>query len=504
MLLARLFAFAFFSMADTQQKNSPAYQCAAYNLMARNWQIVNDVRQGTLRLRDTGSRYLPIEPAEDTSDYSIRRSRAIFFNAYERALSGLVGMVFRKEPKLGADVPEAIRGREDQGKIEGLVENIDLAGTHWTVFAKEVFTDAVNEGHSFIYVDMPPALPDGATLADERAAERRPYWVKYEANQAINWRVDSRGRLTQITFKECSYEPSGEYGEEEVIRYRVLKPGEWSLYREVTTDRGQTTIIEEQRGVTSLSEIPVAVIYSRKTGNLTSKPPLLDLALINLAHFQKYSDYSIYLHICSRPVLWFRGRDKSKKVEAIGPYTFFDVADDNGAVGFAETSGSALGAARQDLIDLQEQMAILGLSLLAKKTPNKTATAETLDHVKEESDLATAARSLKDGLEQALRFTAQYLDPRAATGGSVELGATIEEMTLSSQEIQAYSGMVASNQLSLETLWQMLSRAGRLPESFDTEQERQKIEQAIAEQTARSVTLGAAALADFDRGNVSI
>ncbi len=462
-------------------KNNPSFCNAAYNQMMLAWQILRDTCAGTLELRKQKAKYLPIEPAEDGRDFSIRTSRAIFFNAVERTLHGLVGMVFRKEPKFGEDVPEFIRGREgSEGNREGLAENIDNAGTHWTVFAKEVFTDAVRDGHAFIYVDMPPALPEGSTLADERAARRRPYWVSYCVDQAVNWRVQSyngQTRLTQITFKERSYEPDGIYGEKEVIRYRVLSPGSWELWREVKEGNNQDQYILEQSGLSSLSEIPVAVVYSRKLGHLISKPPLLDLALINICHYQKYSDYSTYLHISSRPVLWFRGRTVDKKIEVIGPYTAFDVDAQNGLVDFAETTGAALGAARQDLMDLQEQMAMLGLSIVASKEPTpKTATEEVLDVVRESSDLVTAARSLKDALELALLFTAQYLDPNATTGGSVELGATIEELSIPPQEFQTYSNMVATKQLSLDTLWSLMARAGKLPEEFDADEEKERIE----------------------------
>jgi hypothetical protein len=93
-------------------KSQPNYCCAAYEAMARAWAIMRDTCAGTLHLRDQGSRYLPIEPAEDTRDFEIRRSRANFFNAVGRTLHRLVGLVFRKEPTLGDDAPEAIRGRE--------------------------------------------------------------------------------------------------------------------------------------------------------------------------------------------------------------------------------------------------------------------------------------------------------------------------------------------------------------------------------------------------------
>jgi hypothetical protein len=173
-------------------KNQPNYCCAAYKTMERAWAIMRDTCAGTIHLRDQGSRYLSIEPAEDTRDFEIRRSRAIFFNAVERMLHGLVGLVFSKEPTLGDDAPEATRGREvtdTASALEGHWENIDLAGTHGSVFCKEVFTDAVRDGHAAILVDMPPPMPEGATLADERQAGRRPHWVSYRADQIINWRT---------------------------------------------------------------------------------------------------------------------------------------------------------------------------------------------------------------------------------------------------------------------------------------------------------------------------
>jgi hypothetical protein len=172
--------------------------------MARAWAIMRDTCAGTLHLRDQGSRYLPIEPAEDTRDFEIKRSRAIFFNAVERTLNGLVGMVFRKEPKFGDDVPEATRGREAaEIAVEGHWENIDNAGAHGSVFCKEVFIDAMRDGHAAILVDMPPPLPEGATLTDERNAGRRPYWVSYRADQIINWRttiVNGQTRPDPVVF----------------------------------------------------------------------------------------------------------------------------------------------------------------------------------------------------------------------------------------------------------------------------------------------------------------
>jgi hypothetical protein len=121
-------------------KNQPNCCCAAYKAMERAWAIMRDTCAGTLHMRDQGSKYLPIEPAEDARDFEIRRSRAIFFNAVERTLHGLVGLVFHKEPKLGDDAPVAIRGREATDTapaLEGHWENIDLTGPHVAHYARE-------------------------------------------------------------------------------------------------------------------------------------------------------------------------------------------------------------------------------------------------------------------------------------------------------------------------------------------------------------------------------
>jgi hypothetical protein len=495
--------------------------------MAPSWKIMADVTAGTLHLRTcdslTNGFYLPPEPAEKSEHYSYRKSRAIFFQATDRTLNGLVGMVFRNDPKLTKTVPEKIRGREatdDQSELEGQWENIDNAGTHGAVFCKEVFIDAMRDGHAAILVDMPPPLPEGSTLEDERREGRRPYWVNYKADQIINWRVsvvNGQARLDLIVFRECSQEPDGEYGEKEVVRYRVLRrklvdvetsPGVigqevqvvWELYREVKNETtGEKDVVldpDTPGGATSLPEIPVAIIYGRKKGFLKSQPPLLDLALINIAHYQKYSDFSIYLHIASRPILWFKNRNTNVTVEVMSAYKAIDVGSD-GHVDYAETTGAALGAASQDIKDLEERMSILGLSLLVKRTgAQTTATEERNDQIEESSDLETAARSMRDAIEQCLKFHAQYLNPKAASGGSVELGASLDALTLTPEEMTFWTNAVAAGLYSHETVWEVIGKGGKHPAGWTVEKEKQRLKESLK----MKADMAEIAVRNFDRG----
>lgn len=498
--------------------NSPAYECAEYRKQIPDLETVRDLRAGTRTLRDKGAQYLPPEPAEESRDYVIRLNRAVCFNAYDRAVSSMTGLVFRREPRLEDDVPVEIRGQEEAegvAEIEGIAERIDRRGVHWTVFAKELTDAAIHEGHAFLFVDMPPVLPEGASLADQRAAGLRPYWVQYRKDQAVNWREEN-GRLTQITFREITTEPDGPFGEKEVTRYRVLRPGTWEIWIEQKDEQGRMIVVPEigtdgrpRAGQTPLSEIPVAVASSTRHSALCTTPKLLDLALINLLHYAESSDYRIYLHLSSRPVLWMTGYDKP--VAHIGPYSHFKLKD-GGQMQFAETSGAALGAARQDLMDLQEQMALLSLSMLAGEKPANTATEELLDSVKEESDLMTVARSVKDALESALKWTAQYLEAGRVfnaspaqialiSGGSVDLGSKMEDLVLPPEEMRVYSEM-AGRVFSTQTVRKMIANARReaMPEDYTEEDEEAQLRAEQAAASLQAQTLGAAALASFDRG----
>ncbi len=474
------------------KKNQPDYHHPAHEEMESAWEIVDAVERGTLYLRSRGEDYLQRNFAETDGAYAYRLSSAILFNAFARTKNALVGMVFKRDVKLADDNPQQI---VDQW------ENIDNAGTHGAVFAKEFFGKMMRDGHAAILVDMPPALAAGATLADERATNRRPYWVMYEADQIVNWRtqiINGQTVLTMVVFEEETLEPDGEYGVEEICRYRVFRRQNgavsWQLYREIEDKDGKEKLILEQEGATNLTEIPVAIGYSRKTGLMTSSPPLLDIALLNLAHYNKYSDFSTLLHL-TLPILCRKGFDPSIENLAIGPYTVIDTTTD-GNVWYAEPSGNGLKPQAEDLKEREDRMSKLGLALISSKTPskNQTATETILDNLQEQSDLATAARSCQDALELALSFHAQYLGLEA---GSVELGSASSELTLTPEKMKLLIEAVGASVLSVETVQDIFARAGELPEDFDAQAEAQRIE-------AKQANFGEQALQLFDRGQAPV
>ncbi len=458
------------SATGKQDKSRADFKVAAYSAMSRAWTIVSDLAEGTMQIRARDRAYLPQEPAEDNGAYQSRLSRSVFFNCFRRTVQALVGMIFRKAPSLNEDVPPQIKQH---------LENVDLAGTHLSVFLRQVFTDAVRDGHAFMYVDMNTGLNESVetqgvepTLADDASTNRRPYWVEYRACQAMNWRVelvDGQATLAQITFEEKTMEEDGAYGEREVVRYRVLRPGSWELFKVGPRKK----LIPDGNGVTSLSYIPLSVVYSNQVAPLVSSPPLLELAYLNIKHYQLTSDLDNVVHLTCVPLLWARDRDTESQMMQIGAAIMIDLKGQYSELGYAEITGNGIDKAQTRIDKCERQMAVMGLEMLAEKdNTNQTATEINVNSAQSNSELSLMATSLQYAAECCLGFHAEYMELKGEKpGGSITLNVEYDRLVLSPEKIRVLKELVVDQILTPETLLNLLMRAGELPDDFNISEE---------------------------------
>jgi hypothetical protein len=159
----------------------------------------------------------------------------------------------------------------------------------------------------------------------------------------------------------------------------------------------------------------------------------------------------------------------------VGPKVGVKVPE-GGYFKYAETTGAALGATAEQIKQFETQMAREGMSMLQHETrAAETAEAKRIDKSEQDAALAVAARSLQDAYEQALSFHAQ-MRGLGDSGGSVTVNRDFEKLTLDAQQVDAYAKLVASNAMSLDTLWKILADGGVLPDDFDAELERTQLE----------------------------
>lgn len=412
-------------------ENTVATKHRGYDDFYKRRVIYQDVIAGTLRLRgksdgtttpQVATTYLPKFPKESQSSYEFRRDTATLFNLTKKAREMMVGMVCQSEIELQGDVAS---------EIKLLCENINNEGDHLDVFARKAFESAF-EGYAAILVDAPAATAQDSE--QERILGLRPYFVLYSADQIWNWRyrinaVSKKKELAMIVFREANDEPDGRYKSKSVVRYRefgvVTVPGAakeqvyWQLWKEVDVDGfGQKVVQLEASGLLDrLTQIPVGVL-----GTLGEAPPLLDVALKNIEHFQTYSDYKSIIHKTCTPMPVAKGMGADGTVP-IGGDIMIKVPVD-GDFSFAEPAGSSIGVTREALQDIQQHIARLTMSLLADKTANVdlSATEAIIDNIGETAELRVMARNLQDTIELCFGHTAEYLGKPRVDGGSIVLG----------------------------------------------------------------------------------
>ena len=458
--------------------------------MGEDLTVVRDIEMGYSRVKEQNVKYLPSHPKEEPGNYSIRLNRPAFFNAFARTTGGLTGMVFRRNPVLQDDVRDEIKAHW---------ENIDNAGTHGDVFAKRVFHDAIVAGHAGILVDFPQSTPGLEEKIGGRAEELdsglRPFWRHILKENIISWRTRTvKGKLvlTQLVLNEPTVLADGEYGEKEVERYRVLRLGNagtekepregvmWDLFE--SAEKSATPKRIEGGEMKGVTEIPFVPVYANETDFLQSKPPLMDLAWLVIAHYQTNSDMLHAAHIANTPIPVLYGFGIDGTV-VLGINTVLKTDNEEAKAEWLETTGGAINTTKAILADMRTEMSVLGLGILERRPMTaETATAKRIDRSEKDSQLSAAARSLEDGIERALGFHAQFMGvaEENGDGGSVQLNRDYQELSLTPEQIRVYSDVVEKHQLSPETLWNILIEGNALPANFSVEEELTKVK-AMAE-----------------------
>jgi len=411
-----------------------------------HWILIEDLLQGTYGMRRKHRRYLPQEPRELDESYDNRLARSVCPPYYIRLERMLAGMLTRKPVRLD-DTADVIREQ---------LFDVDLQGNDLNVWTYETARKMVRYGHVGVLVDAPA---DGG----------RPYWVTYTPRQILGWRTETKEGaqvLTQLRLQETVIVPDGEYGEKAVEQIRVLTPGEYRLHQR--QDSGEFAVVDEGR--TSLSEIPFSVAYAQRHGFMESRPPLEDIAELNLKTYQIQSDLDNQLHISAVPMLAFYGFPSAAEEVSAGPGEAIAFPAD-GRAEYIEPAGKSFEAQFRRLEQLALQINELGLSaVLGQKLTAETAEAKRIDRSQGDSTMMVIAQNVQDMIDNSLQFHAQYLGNEAAAGSAYVnrdfLGARLEP-----QDIQALLSLYTAGTISQETLLTELAEGDVLGDNFDVEEE---------------------------------
>lgn len=412
-------------------------------------------------------RYLPQPNAEDLSQANIERYRAyviraVFYNVTDRTLEGMAGQLFLRDPQVKLP-PE----------VEILKLNSDGGGLTLDQSAYRTVRHVISYGRAGILVDFP--VQDGpVTKADIAKGDIQPTITIYNPWDIINWRTEQRGSkkvLTLVTLREVIDE-EGDDGFQltTMEQYRVLK-----------LDKTGTHVVEvykkQSKGFSSvpdatynptdasgkpLTEIPFKFIGSENNEPSPNKPPLYNLASVNIAHYRNSADYeeSCFIVGQATPVLSGLTQDWVDNVLK-GHVTFGSRAAIQLPVG---GKAELLQAAENSLPfeamkHKEDQMVAIGAKLVQLQRKSSSATEKIIETTSESSLLMNVSLNVSQAFEWAISIATGFLS-KAKAEVKYQLNRDFDLTSMTSDDQNALIKEWQSAALSFKEMRAGLRKAG--------------------------------------------
>ena len=459
------------------------YTRGDYNAALPSWELVADVVAGEEKVKAKGEQYLPNpsavedDPGEKRAVYDRYKQRASFYNVTGHTLQGLIGAVFRKDPELS--VP---------GAIQYVDSDVDGAGVSIYQQSQQALAAVMEEGRVGLLADY-PQTDAPASRADQNAGLVRANIAKYDAKQITNWRTTKVGGahlLSLVVLHETAEEvaPDG-FSVDEIEQYRELrlvgglyrvtvwraneKGTAWEIYEQYIPKRGNGA---------PWNRIPFTFVGAQNNDSSIDKAPLLELATLNITHYQIQASWYNSLHYVGQGQPWMAGLTHQwvEMLEEKGGVLFGSRAPmmlpEGGSFGIAEMK-SDTGLAEEPG-KIEERMRSLGAKLMQAGSAIKTATEVNSDDAAQHSALSLASANVSEAYTQCLEWCAEFMG--ASGDVSYLLNQDLVEHKLDAQLIKEIVVAWMSGSVPESDVWAYFRRTGLIDSEKTDEQVREELE----------------------------
>lgn len=426
----------------------------------KSLKIVNDLYTGSEAIKGTGE-YLTKFQLETQDNFVRRLQNAYLYNYFKKTINNLTSILIRKS---------AIFTIETE-KMRYLETNIDNQGSSLNSFLKLVTKNVLIDGISWIWADATTA-PE--TM--ERKYEQRVFLKNIKATQILSLKTENIGGsniLTQAVIKESYKKYTDDFAYKNVDRFIVLKTDKIAVY-----ERNGVAYKEIYKIHNDLGYIPLYPIYAEKTGLYASEIPFLDLAYLNIKHFNETSNYDNIKTLACVPVpLVFSENEFDDKVlnkngVSIGVSTALSFKDKT-KEGFqwSQVDAGCMQELRANLKDLEDKMEGLSFSILSRASFNTATEAEIADN-QSGLFLIEIVHSLEDCFRKCFQTFSDFTNIDIKY--KLDLNKDFNSRLLSKDYISTLIDLRSRNLISTDTLWNTLVK-GEIIDIKDYEAERDKI-----------------------------
>ena len=408
---------------EVENTDTVAATSTAYNEMQvlGEWILLNDLWGGTRSMRIARDLWLPRNEKESETNYNARLLRSFLFNGFRDTIEETAAKPLSKD----IVVEGIIDNTQLPDQIRDLHLDVDRSGTTLQEFTKDSLIDGLKYGVTHALIDF-PEMPMGLNLEQENILKPQSIWVNVSPPDLLGWRFDGNKELEQIRLVETKVASvsGSDYLDERIRFIRVVNKHTWELWRETTDENGVKKFELETEGINSLGKVPLKTFYSSKLGALTGVSPFLNLAWLNLAHWQSNSEQRNILRIARVVNIVQTGLtdDEISKSTTLGTDSIHRFMNENADMKFVEHSGKAIGAGAADLKNLEEQMETMGLKIVSTtRTGSVTATEIGQKSSKTSNLIQQWIRDLENYIEGCYHLSADWMKTTLPEDFKVEI-----------------------------------------------------------------------------------
>jgi hypothetical protein len=420
-----------------------------------------DCYEGQKAIHEAKETYLPklAGTTQTVKDrYEAYLSRTLFLNGFGKTVDVFTGMIFRKPVQIKSGSDEVKKKVEE----EHIGENQKL-----TDLIIEIVNDVLISGKGGILVDHGSVEGENPTLEDAKrqGVEAKLTYFPYES--IIDW--GDNYYILEETITE--YLNNDIFEKKEIIQRIVLDLDESGKYRQRYYEQleNPSSEVEKDKWVLQRTESPTVngksldfiPFYEIKIGK---KPLLIDLANINIQHYQVYADYRNGIHYTGFPQPVIIGHNPgrnsggSSKEYVIGSDVAWNFKETSAKVQYLEYQGAGLQYPESLLGKLEDKMAQFGSRILIEeKKANETARKAEIDRSGEGSLLSLVSIVVSSQLTKAVRMQLTW-NGSADSDIKIELNQDFIEGTPDPELLKELFASLIGGAISYDTFWSNIQR----------------------------------------------
>lgn len=426
-------------------------------------------------------------PAQELDEYKFYVYNTRFFNAFERTVEVLIGFFFYRDPKV--NIPSS---------MQPIMDNIDRRGSTFLDFAKKTAYEILRVGRCGVLVDYPRVVTERAlTKADAKKLGLRPFLRFYKTEDIMNWEftiIDNVRTLSRVVLRELV----GPYAWTQTALVRVLElvpedadefgvPTAWhyqsslfqlektkeTFFMKRTGDMFNSAELLDQASPTKadgsfFTEIPFRFAGLTCDQTEVQRPPLLDIANLNIDHYRKSADISSALFHCAHPTPIFCGFtfDNNQTVR-LGARQGITTKDPAAHASYLELNGQSITEIRKERDSIMMELSSAGAKIMINASAGSNQTAET-SRIQASGDTAimnTLSSTLSQFFTQLLTIMGQWLQEAAAI--TVNMNREFLPYKMESQDILALVNAVMNDVIPMSDVLEALKNGGMVSPTRD-------------------------------------